>query len=222
MRLRVTALGACVALLLVLVLAASVLASTAATGAARAGPAGGLSRGASGAVLDLPPSPVPAPVPAPVPQANAEPTGVRMPAIDLVVSLERIGLDGDGALEVPSRFTTAGWYVHGPRPGDLGPAVIAGHVDSHSGPAAFFDLGQLEAGDEVFVDYEDGTTTSFVVQRVERHPKAAFPTDDVYGDTKGPELRLITCGGSFDQSTGHYRDNVIVWASGPMDARRIG
>lgn len=143
----------------------------------------------------------------------AEPVAVRIPAIGLEASLVPLGLNDDGTLEVPSDFDVAGWYVDGPLPGELGPAVITGHVDSRSGPAAFFQLGRAKPGDEIFVDYGDGTSLSFVAERVEQHPKSAFPTREVYDDTTRPELRLVTCGGAFDRSTGHYRDNVIVWAS---------
>ncbi|HEV2071289.1 MAG TPA: class F sortase [Acidimicrobiales bacterium] len=143
----------------------------------------------------------------------AEPVAVRIPAIGLEAGLVPLGLNNDGTLEVPSDYQIAGWYAGGPLPGELGPAVITGHVDSRSGPGAFFQLSRAEPGDEIFVHYGDGTTVSFIAERVEQHPKDAFPTRDVYGDTTRPELRLVTCGGSFDRSTGHYRDNVIVWAS---------
>lgn len=141
------------------------------------------------------------------------PVAVRIPAIGVEVSLVGLGLNDDGTLEVPTDFDTVGWYVHGPAPGEVGPAVLAGHVDSHSGPAAFFRLSEVRAGDEIFVDHDDGTTSRFLSERVERHPKEKFPTEEVYGDRAAPELRLVTCGGVFDRATGHYRDNVVVWAS---------
>lgn len=149
----------------------------------------------------------------PAAEPAAEPLAVRIPAIGLEASLVPLGLNNDGTLEVPSAFHVAGWYVDGPLPGELGPAVITGHVDSRSGPGAFFQLPRAKPGDEIFVDYGDGTSVSFIAERVEQHPKTAFPTGEVYGDTTRPELRLITCGGAFDRSTGHYRDNVVVWAS---------
>lgn len=141
----------------------------------------------------------------------APPIAVRIPAIGVVSELDRLGLDAQGAIEVPP-WNLAGWYADGPKPGQDGPAVILGHVDSPYGAAVFARLAELAPGDEVLVDRADGTTVRFAVERLERHPKDAFPTDAVYGNDLRPGLRLITCGGSFDRSTGHYRDNVIVFA----------
>lgn len=114
---------------------------------------------------------------------------------------------------MPADFDQTGWYVDGPEPGEVGAAVIAGHVDSRSGPAVFHRLRDLQPGDVVAVDRADGTTVEFRVERLEQHPKDAFPTQAVYGASAGPTLRLITCGGSFDSGSGHYRDNVIVYAT---------
>jgi hypothetical protein len=108
---------------------------------------------------------------------------------------------------------SAGWWAGGPRPGQVGAAVILGHVDSTTGPAVFFRLGELEAGDEVLVDRADGTTAHFLVTSLERYHKAEFPSELVYYPTVEAELRLVTCGGPFDSSTGHYRDNVVVFAA---------
>ena len=106
----------------------------------------------------------------------------------------------------------AGWYRQGPAPGDPGPAVLTGHVDSVAGPAVFFRLRDIAVGDPVLVDRADGTTVRFTVTRVARYPKGAFPAAEVYGPTPDAELRLITCGGVFDRATGSYADNVIVFA----------
>jgi hypothetical protein len=146
-------------------------------------------------------------------RAVAEPVRVRVPGIGLDSPLDRLGVDAAGALETPADFARAGWFDGGPAPGDVGPAVLAGHVDSYEGPAVFWRLRELAAGDEVLVDREDGTTARFTVTRVERHPKDAFPTDEVYGPTPDAELRLITCGGEFDRSQRSYRDNVVVFAA---------
>ena len=160
----------------------------------------------------------PATVPGPVVLAaepaapTAVPTRVRVPAIGVDSSLVDLGLDAAGALEAPADFALAGWYADGPVPGDVGPAVVAGHVDSHRGPAVFFRLDELVPGDEVLVDRSDGTTARFLVTRVERHPKTAFPTDAVYGPTADAQLRLVTCGGDFDRSARSYEDNVVVFA----------
>ena len=115
-------------------------------------------------------------------------------------------------LEVPPDATGTGWYLHSPAPGDPGPAVLAAHVDYGGRPGVFARLGDLRPGAPITVRRADGTEVAFVVDRVERYPKAAFPTDAVYGDTPGPELRLITCGGAFDDASGHYVDNVVAYA----------
>ena len=107
----------------------------------------------------------------------------------------------------------AGWYEGGTRPGDPGSAVILGHVDSTSGPAVFYRLRELRPGDRVEVVRAGGSRVAFTVDRVEQYPKRRFPTAEVYYPTLGPKLRLVTCGGAFDDATGHYTDNVIVFAS---------
>lgn len=142
----------------------------------------------------------------------APPTRVRVPAVGIDAPLTGVGLDPTGALAVPAGNATAGWYAQGAAPGAPGPAVLTGHVDGGGAPAVFARLRELRPGDAVLVDRADGTSVSFVVTRVERHPKAAFPTAAVYGPTPGPELRLITCGGTFDRAAGSYPDNVVVWA----------
>jgi hypothetical protein len=113
---------------------------------------------------------------------------------------------------VPTSFSVAGWYDLGPAPGDPGAAVVLGHVDSTSGPAVFYRLGDLAPGELVRVAREDGTDALFRVYAIREFAKSAFPTSLVYGRTRGAELRLITCGGPFDETTGHYLDNVVVFA----------
>jgi LPXTG-site transpeptidase (sortase) family protein len=115
-------------------------------------------------------------------------------------------------LQAPPAPDVAGWFVHGALPGEPGPAVIAGHVDSRTGPAVFSRLDRLVPGDRVEVGRSDGQVFAYRVTTVETVPKDAFPTARVYGPTPGPELRLITCGGVFDRHSSHYRDNVIVTA----------
>jgi LPXTG-site transpeptidase (sortase) family protein len=111
-------------------------------------------------------------------------------------------------------YDKAAWFDGSPRPGDVGPAVIEGHVDSaKNGPSVFYSLGEIAAGDRIDVARADGTTVTFQVDEVRVVPKDDFPTLEVYGNTDGPELRLITCGGPFDSSAGHYEDNVVVFAS---------
>ncbi|MCO7221516.1 class F sortase [Klenkia sp. PcliD-1-E] len=148
--------------------------------------------------------------------AVAEPVTVSIQDIGVSSDLLRLGLDDDGAVEVPplGPDDQAGWYDRGPAPGEVGPAVLLGHVDSAAyGPGVFFDLGRLQPGAEVVVGRTDGSRAVFAVDRVERHPKDDFPTIEAYGNTPDPQLRLITCGGDFDSAAGSYLDNVIVFAT---------
>lgn len=159
-----------------------------------------------------PPIAVSSVAPAIDPKTARIPEFIDLPAIDKTSSLVQLGLNPDGSLEVPVDFGQAGWYSGGPAPGEKGPAVIAGHVDSYRGPAVFADLNKLKPGDSVRIARVDGTKVRFRVTRIDRYPKDYFPTDQVYGPTDKPELRLITCGGTFDASTGSYRDNTVVYA----------
>lgn len=143
----------------------------------------------------------------------ADPVRLRIPAIGVDAPLAPLAVDADGVLPPPAGDSTAGWWRAGPEPGERGAAVLAGHVDSPSGPAVFFRLPELRAAAEVFVDRADGSTAVFVVRRIEQHRKNRFPTDSVYGPTPRSELRLVTCGGFFDRAERRYRDNVIVFAS---------
>ena len=139
-------------------------------------------------------------------------TEVRLPSVDVRSALVPLDVGPDGALVPPADPDVAGWYVRASAPGEPGPTVIAGHVDSRTGPAVFARLDRLSAGDRVEVARSDGQAFAYRVVTVERYPKDAFPTARVYGPTPGPELHLITCGGSFDRRIGHYRDNVVVTA----------
>jgi sortase (surface protein transpeptidase) len=146
------------------------------------------------------------------PSDGADALGIEIPAIGVRSYLVRLGKAADGAMEVPDDYGLAGWYVHGPKPGEPGPLVVAGHVDSRTRGAVFLRLRTLAEGDVVHVHRADGQVATYVVDRVEQHPKTAFPTEAVFGNTAGPELRLITCGGSYDRRAGSHRDNVIVFA----------
>jgi sortase (surface protein transpeptidase) len=143
----------------------------------------------------------------------AAPVRVQIPSIGVDAPLIRLGLDPKGALEVPKDFDVAGWWTGGSRPGERGPAVIAGHVDSKTGPAVFYEIPRLRRGDVVTVRRRDGSNVRFTVQGSARYPKDHFPTARVYGATRRPTLRLITCSGDFDRSSGHYLDNTVVYAS---------
>ena len=135
-----------------------------------------------------------------------------VPAAGIEAPLAGIAPDSSGALAAPADAGTAGWLQSGPAPGAVGPAVVAGHVDTVDGPAVFFSLRKLTPGDPVDVVRADGSTVRFVVDRVASYPKTAFPTAEVYGPTPDPELRLITCGGAFDRTARSYVDNVVVFA----------
>ena len=146
------------------------------------------------------------------PRRAARPTRVRIPAIGVDAPVIPLGLDAAGALEVPQDYAQTGWWTGGARPGERGPAVVVGHVDSQTGPAVFFRLTELDPGDEIVIERADGTDARFRMQRAVRVSKSRFPTAAVYGATAAPALRLITCGGAFDRSTGHYVDNTVVFA----------
>lgn len=139
------------------------------------------------------------------------PVRIEIPSIGVSAPVDPLGLNRDGTMQVPADFARAGHYTGGPVPGDVGPAVIVGHVDSRRGPAVFYRLGELRPGAEVIVHRADGSSVAFLVERSKQVPKDAFPTEEVYGPTPGPSLRLITCGGTFDRSSRHYLDNVIVF-----------
>ncbi len=167
-------------------------------------------------------TPAPSPTttePAPSAPAGpaALPVSLSIPAIDVASELITLGTNPDGTLEVPQPgpdYDKAAWFDGSPRPGDVGPAVIEGHVDSaENGPSVFYSLGSLAVGDRIEVARADGSTVAFQVDDVRVVPKDDFPTLEVYGNTDGPELRLITCGGPFDSSAGSYEDNVVVFAS---------
>lgn len=144
----------------------------------------------------------------------AAPVRLVVPRLGLDTSLIRLGLDRSGALQVPVSPYAVGWYADGPAPGSVGPAVLAGHVDSKRGPGVFYRLREMRPGDAITVRAADGRSFHFTVTSVARYPKSAFPTADVYGPTPFPELRLVTCGGTFDWVRHHYRDNVVAYARG--------
>ncbi len=136
---------------------------------------------------------------------------MQIPVIGVDAGLDPLGLSFDGTLEVPA-YDRAGWYEGGAKPGDQGPAVIAAHVDSTTGPAVFYRLRRLVAGDALTVHYDDRSSVDFVVTGSERYLKSQFPGEAVYGATDLPVLRLITCAGTFDRAARSYRENLVVWA----------
>ena len=151
---------------------------------------------------------------APAPAATSKaslPVRVIIPSIGVNSDLERLHVDKAGVLMPPADYGTAGWYAAGTVPGDIGPAVVAGHIDSTTGPAVFARLHALQRGAQVLVDRADGSRLSFSVDEGHSYPKNSFPTAAVYGPTPVASLRLITCTGKFDRASGHYMDNFVVF-----------
>jgi hypothetical protein len=151
-------------------------------------------------------------VPVPV-VAYSVPVSLRVPAITLSVSLSTLGLNPDGTVQVPDNDTQPGWFRLGPSPGQIGSAVILGHVDTYAGPGVFFQLRALVPGDQVRVSLTDGAVVTFDVTSVVQYAKAQFPAQEVYQSHGSSALQLVTCGGVFDQATGHYLSNVVVYTS---------
>jgi hypothetical protein len=145
---------------------------------------------------------------------RSAPVSISIESINLRAGVDQVGLAPDGTMEEQpfSRASRVAWYRLGPAPGQVGPAVIVGHVDTKRGVAVFFYLSQLRPGDQVLVTRADGHAVTFTVDWLGSFPKSEFPTQLVYGSTDYPALRLITCGGSFDPGTGSYRNNIVVFA----------
>jgi hypothetical protein len=141
----------------------------------------------------------------------APPTRLLVPAIGVDTSVVPLGLNQDGTIQVPSSASIAGWYDLGPRPGQLGPAVILGHIDSYTGPGVFYRLRSLLPGDIITI-VAGRQRLRFEVSNLVTYAKDHFPTTAVFGPTPDAELRLITCSGPFDSATGHYVDNLVVFA----------
>lgn len=153
-----------------------------------------------------------APAVAAAPTTRSEPVRLQIPAIGVDSGLVDLGLAPDGTMEVPSGAFPAGWYTGAPTPGELGPAIIVGHVDWAGDPGVFSRLRHLQHDDEITVVRQDGTVATFRITRVERFSKDEFPTHAVYDDIDHAGLRLITCGGPFDAQAQHYEDNIIAFA----------
>ena len=143
----------------------------------------------------------------------SQPVSLTIPAIGVQGNIIHLGLTASGALQVPSSTAVAGWYTGSPRPGAVGSAVIAGHIDSKSGPGVFFQLSSLHPGDRVYVRRADGTLAVFKVTAVSQFAKDSFPTSAVYGAVPDSELRLVTCGGTFDPQLRAYLSNTVVYAT---------
>lgn len=146
--------------------------------------------------------------------ARSAPARLVIPKINIDTTfVPPLGLNEDQTIEVPDSYEQVGWYGAGATPGEIGPAVILGHVDSKSGPAVFYSLGQLDVGDEIEITREDGTVAKFKVDKLERTSQSNFPTMEVYGPTDNATLRLVTCSGLFDRGERRYSHNLIVYAT---------
>jgi sortase (surface protein transpeptidase) len=159
-----------------------------------------------------PPNPSrPEPKPRELSPQLADPAIVSVPAVNISAKLQPLHLGTEGRLVAP-KYGIAGWYAAGPEPGEPGAAVIAGHVDSKVGPDTFYNLRQITIGEHILVGLTDGSKLMFRVVDIKQFPVDNFPSTKVYGHTRKPELRLITCAGDYDHSAGHYKDNLVVFA----------
>jgi len=154
-----------------------------------------------------------APVPRPARDRVARPVTLIIPVIGVKTRLIHLGLTRDHELQVPSSTLVAGWYTSSPRPGSIGSAIIAGHIDSRSGPGVFYRLHTMRIGQKIYIRRADHSLAIFRVTALRTYLKSQFPTQGIYGPAPTPQLKLITCGGAFDAATGHYLSNVIVFAT---------
>jgi hypothetical protein len=148
------------------------------------------------------------------PLPPSTPVMIEIPALAVRAPITPLGLNGDGTVQVPpiGDHNLAGWYDGSVTPGQDGSAVVVGHVDNYAGPSVFYAIKNLVHGQAIDIVRADGAVAAFTVDGVQAVPKALFPAGAVYGDVPYPALRLVTCGGPFDPSSGHYVDNIVVYA----------
>jgi hypothetical protein len=146
------------------------------------------------------------------PMSKSTPVRITVPTIGVDSTLMGLGLLSDGSLQVPPSGFPAGWYTGAPTPGQLGPAIIAGHIDWGGHPGVFYRLRDLKPGAEINVTRADGSVAVFRVSSVQEFSKDAFPTKLVYGNTAYAGLRVITCGGAFDSKLHSYEDDIVAFA----------
>jgi sortase (surface protein transpeptidase) len=144
--------------------------------------------------------------------ARSRPVTLTIPALGIKTVVGTLGLQADHQVMVPTSAHVVDWYDDGPTPGQIGSAVILGHVDSFVGPGTFFYLKDLKAGDTITAKLADGVITHFVVVKVVEYSKTAFPDQLVYGSHGTRSMQLVTCGGTFDHKTGHYESNIVVFS----------
>ena len=143
----------------------------------------------------------------------AAPVSIKAPTVDIASSLGRVAMNPNGTIEVPTDPAKAAWYRLGPMPGQLGPAVIVGHLDSVDGPAVFYRLSSLRPGQIINVTRVDRSVAHFRVDAIKTYRRDQFPTQAVYGPIDYAGLRLITCGGAYNKHTKAYTSNVVVFAT---------
>jgi LPXTG-site transpeptidase (sortase) family protein len=144
---------------------------------------------------------------------RSEPTELSIPDVAIQTSLLTVGRNADNTIKVPDSYETAGWYKHSPTPGEIGPTIIVGHVDSYRGPAVFWRLSQMQPMQLVKIKRADGQTVTYQVTDVKQFDQNNFPTNEVYGNITHAGLRLITCGGVYNRSTNSYSHNTVVYAT---------
>lgn len=143
--------------------------------------------------------------------SSSTPTRLTISKLAIDAPFELIGKNNDGTIAIPKEYTTVGWYSLGPTPGEIGPSVVLGHVDSVDGAAVFYSLGKLDSGDRFTIEREDGSTAEFEVTSLARYKQSEFPTDLVYGPIDYAGIRLITCSGTYDKGTLRYSHNLVVY-----------
>ncbi len=151
------------------------------------------------------------PFSSPKPHA-AEPVRLTVPSVKIDAPIEKVGLTKTGEMDVPKNYDNAGWFEPGTKPGEQGNSVIAGHLDSKTDAAAFWNLKKVKAGEDIFVEDAEGVTHHFQVQRIETYDADSAPIEEIFGKTDGVHLNLITCGGTWNKSTGKYEERVVVYA----------
>ncbi|HSX52937.1 MAG TPA: class F sortase [Patescibacteria group bacterium] len=150
----------------------------------------------------------------PIVMSRSTPTEIQISKINLDVKTIEVGRLADGSMETPNVLDyVTGWYKYSPTPGELGPSVIVGHVDSYKGISVFWRIRELSPGDTIQITRTDGSTATFKVNAMQQYDQSNFPTQAVYGNISYAGLRLITCGGTFNRQTGHYNENTVVFAT---------
>ncbi|MBV9380172.1 MAG: class F sortase [Streptosporangiaceae bacterium] len=173
----------------------------------------------TGAATEIPATvqtsqPQPATEPTAIPLAASQPLRIEIPVLNISAPVMRLGDDPGGSVQVPplGNHNLTGWYDRSVMPGQAGTSVILGHVDTLTGTSVFFYIKTLTRGDTIKVVRADGSTAVFSVDGVQRVTKATFPAGEIYGNTRYPGLRLITCGGPFDTAARQYLDNIVVYS----------